>query len=140
MCIYVLPAFCSIDDGFPVVTFHFDQSLSLPVYPREYLFEVRVSMLDLFQIFHCRYDLFPELLSQYITVNLQETEYCIGWQSSGLQTRDGREMTLLGGTFSLLFLIPCCTPRSVDVTFRSNFSCASPGSLIIGFSISKFDV
>ncbi|XP_051139999.1 aspartic proteinase 36-like [Andrographis paniculata] len=56
----------NIDDGFPVVTFHFENSLSLPVYPHDYLFEVK------------------------------DNEYCIGWQNSGMQTRDGREITLLG--------------------------------------------
>lgn len=35
---------CSVDDGFPPVTFHFGSSLSLKVYPREYLFPY-VSML-----------------------------------------------------------------------------------------------
>ncbi|KAK4480189.1 hypothetical protein RD792_013251 [Penstemon davidsonii] len=56
----------NIDDGFPVVHFHFDDSLLLPVYPHDYLFEVR------------------------------DTEYCIGWQTNGMQTKDGKEMTLLG--------------------------------------------
>ncbi|KAK6136384.1 hypothetical protein DH2020_029874 [Rehmannia glutinosa] len=56
----------NIDDGFPVVNFHFQDSLVLPVYPHDYLFEVR------------------------------DNEYCIGWQNSGLQTKDGKEITLLG--------------------------------------------
>lgn len=34
---------CSIDDGFPVVKFHFEDSLTLTVYPHDYLFEVHVS-------------------------------------------------------------------------------------------------
>lgn len=34
---------CSIDEGFPVITFQFENSLPLPVYPHNYLFEVRVS-------------------------------------------------------------------------------------------------
>lgn len=38
--------FCSIDAGFPVVNFHFEDSLVLPVSPHDYLFEVRVSKLD----------------------------------------------------------------------------------------------
>lgn len=45
---------CSVDDGFPVVNFQFKDSLSLPVYPHNYLFEVRVSKLDYFGwIIHC---------------------------------------------------------------------------------------
>ncbi|XP_073122600.1 aspartic proteinase 36-like isoform X2 [Henckelia pumila] len=56
----------NVDDGFPVVTFHFDGGLALPVYPHDYLFEVR------------------------------DTEYCIGWQNSEMQTKDGKEITLLG--------------------------------------------
>ncbi|KAL0298468.1 UNVERIFIED_CONTAM: Aspartic proteinase-like protein 2 [Sesamum radiatum] len=55
-----------VDDAFPVVIFHFENSLPLAVYPHDYLFEVR------------------------------DTEYCIGWQNSGMQTKDGREITLLG--------------------------------------------
>lgn len=30
--------YCSVDDGFPVVTFHFENSLVLEVYPHDYLF------------------------------------------------------------------------------------------------------
>ncbi|EPS67121.1 hypothetical protein M569_07655, partial [Genlisea aurea] len=56
----------NVDDGFPVVNFHFDGSLSLPVYPHNYLFQVR------------------------------DAEYCIGWQNSQMQTSDGEELTLLG--------------------------------------------
>ncbi|XP_057788841.1 aspartic proteinase 36-like [Salvia miltiorrhiza] len=56
----------NIDEGFPVITFQFENSLSLPVYPHNYLFEVR------------------------------DTEYCIGWQVSGMQSKDGQELTLLG--------------------------------------------
>ncbi|XP_022864630.1 aspartic proteinase-like protein 2 [Olea europaea var. sylvestris] len=56
----------NVDDGFPVVTFHFQGKILLAVYPHDYLFEVR------------------------------DNEYCIGWQSSGMQSRDGKELTLLG--------------------------------------------
>ncbi|KAH6804827.1 Protein phosphatase 2C family protein [Perilla frutescens var. frutescens] len=56
----------NVDNGFPVITFQFDNSLTLPVYPHSYLFEVR------------------------------DTEYCIGWQRSGMQATDGQELTLLG--------------------------------------------
>lgn len=55
-----------IDDGFPVVTFRFADSLPLIVYPHDYLFQVK------------------------------ESEWCIGWQDSGVRTSDGREMTLFG--------------------------------------------
>uniref|UniRef100_A0A5B7BFJ8 Putative aspartic proteinase-like protein 2 n=1 Tax=Davidia involucrata TaxID=16924 RepID=A0A5B7BFJ8_DAVIN len=55
----------SVDDGFPNVTFHFENSLSLKVYPREYLFPF-------------------------------EGLWCIGWQNSGMQSRDRKDMTLLG--------------------------------------------
>ncbi|KAH6757854.1 Eukaryotic aspartyl protease family protein [Perilla frutescens var. hirtella] len=56
----------NVDDGFPVVNFHFENSLVLPVHPQNYLFHIG------------------------------ENEYCIGWQNSGMQTRDGKEITLLG--------------------------------------------
>ncbi|KAI5648984.1 hypothetical protein M9H77_34989 [Catharanthus roseus] len=56
----------NVDDGFPAVTFHFEDSLSLTVYAHDYLFEVR------------------------------DNEWCVGWMNKGMQTRDGREITLLG--------------------------------------------
>ncbi|KAL5567044.1 hypothetical protein UlMin_030208 [Ulmus minor] len=56
----------NVDDGFPVVKFHFDKSLTLTVYPHEYLFQIR------------------------------EDVWCIGWQDSGMQSKDGKDMTLLG--------------------------------------------
>lgn len=37
----------NVDDGFPDIKFHFENSLSLTVYPREYLFQIRVSKLNL---------------------------------------------------------------------------------------------
>lgn len=55
----------SVDDGFPNVTLHFENSLFLKVLPHEYLFP----MDDL---------------------------WCIGWQNSGNQSRDRKDMTLLG--------------------------------------------
>ncbi|XP_042059186.1 aspartic proteinase 36-like [Salvia splendens] len=55
----------SVDDGFPTVTLHFQNSLSLMVYPHEYLFP------------------FEDLM-------------CIGWQSSGLESQDKQNITLLG--------------------------------------------
>ncbi|PKI45096.1 aspartic proteinase-like protein 2 isoform X1 [Punica granatum] len=56
----------SVDDGFPEVTFHFEDSVTLTVYPHEYLFQIR------------------------------EDAWCFGWMSSGAQSKDGRDMTLLG--------------------------------------------
>ncbi|KAG6391001.1 hypothetical protein SASPL_148747 [Salvia splendens] len=57
----------TVDDGFPVVNFHFENSLSLPVHPHSYLF-----------LFH-------------------GNEYCIGWQnSSSTLPRDERDIFLLG--------------------------------------------
>ncbi|GAV74363.1 Asp domain-containing protein [Cephalotus follicularis] len=56
----------NVDDGFPSVKFYFEGNLSLTVYPHDYLFEIR------------------------------EDVWCIGWQNSGLQSKDGKEMTLLG--------------------------------------------
>ncbi|OWM70975.1 hypothetical protein CDL15_Pgr013156 [Punica granatum] len=55
----------SVDDGFPNVTLHFENSLTLKVYPHDYLFP---------------YD----------------GLWCIGWQNSGLQPSDQRNVTLLG--------------------------------------------
>ncbi|XP_002515672.2 aspartic proteinase 36 isoform X1 [Ricinus communis] len=55
----------SVDDGFPNVTFHFENSVFLKVHPHEYLFPF-------------------------------EGLWCIGWQNSGMQSRDRRNMTLLG--------------------------------------------
>ncbi|KAL2526199.1 Eukaryotic aspartyl protease family protein [Abeliophyllum distichum] len=56
----------NVDDGFPVITFHFQGKVLLPVYPHDYLFEVH------------------------------DNEYCISWQSSEMQSKDGKELTLLG--------------------------------------------
>ncbi|KAL8532925.1 hypothetical protein ACS0TY_009260 [Phlomoides rotata] len=56
----------NVDDGFPVINFVFKDSLSLLVYPHSYLFEVR------------------------------DTEYCIGWQNSTMQTSNGQQLTILG--------------------------------------------
>ncbi|XP_050144151.1 aspartic proteinase 36-like [Malus sylvestris] len=55
----------SVDDGFPAVTFYFENSLSLKVYPHDYLFPY-------------------------------EGFWCIGWQNSGIQSRDRKNLTLLG--------------------------------------------
>ncbi|XP_050363398.1 aspartic proteinase 36-like [Argentina anserina] len=55
-----------VDEGFPVVKFHLKNSVSLSVYPHEYLFQ------------------------------LKEYVWCVGWQSNGMKTKDGGSMTLLG--------------------------------------------
>ncbi|EOY09779.1 Eukaryotic aspartyl protease family protein, putative isoform 2 [Theobroma cacao] len=55
-----------VDDAFPVVKFHFEDSLILTVYPHEYLFQIR------------------------------EDAWCFGWQNSGMQSKDGKDMILLG--------------------------------------------
>ncbi|GMH11409.1 hypothetical protein Nepgr_013250 [Nepenthes gracilis] len=56
----------NIDDGFPTVKFHFEKALTLTIYPHEYLFQIHEDM------------------------------WCIGWQNSGLQSKDGKGVTLLG--------------------------------------------
>ncbi|XP_042483533.1 aspartic proteinase 36-like [Macadamia integrifolia] len=56
----------SVDDGFPTVTFNFENSLALVVYPHDYLFQ------------------------------LQGNVWCIGWQDSGNQSREARDLNLLG--------------------------------------------
>ncbi|KAK7295199.1 hypothetical protein RJT34_18104 [Clitoria ternatea] len=56
----------NLDDGFPVVKFVFEGGLSLSAYPHDYLFEFRDDM------------------------------YCIGWQKSVSQTKDGNDLILLG--------------------------------------------
>ncbi|XP_020107470.1 aspartic proteinase-like protein 2 [Ananas comosus] len=56
----------SVDDGFPAVVFHFENSLSLNVYPHDYLFQN------------------------------EDNVYCIGFQNGGLQSKDGKDMFLLG--------------------------------------------
>ncbi|XP_024991932.1 aspartic proteinase-like protein 2 isoform X2 [Cynara cardunculus var. scolymus] len=56
----------NVDKGFPDVTFHFDNSLSLKVLPHQYLFEV------------------------------EDQDWCVGFQDSELQSKDGKEITLLG--------------------------------------------
>ncbi|XP_048323928.2 aspartic proteinase 36 [Ziziphus jujuba] len=55
-----------VDDGFPVITLHFDKSLILTVYPHDYLFQVR------------------------------DHVWCIGWQNSGMKSKDVKQVTLLG--------------------------------------------
>ncbi|KAJ7973640.1 Aspartic proteinase-like protein 2 [Quillaja saponaria] len=56
----------NVDDGFSTVKFHFEDSLSLMVYPHDYLFQIR------------------------------EDVWCVGWQKSGMQSKGGSAMTILG--------------------------------------------
>ncbi|KAL3749766.1 hypothetical protein ACJRO7_010827 [Eucalyptus globulus] len=56
----------SVDNGFPVVKFHFDGSLALAVYPHDYLF---------------RY---------------HDDTWCVGFMSAEMQSEDGKDITLLG--------------------------------------------
>uniref|UniRef100_A0A2P2KCD6 Peptidase A1 domain-containing protein n=1 Tax=Rhizophora mucronata TaxID=61149 RepID=A0A2P2KCD6_RHIMU len=57
---------CSVDDGFPVVKFHFEESLILTVYPHDYLFQI------------------------------SDRVWCFGWQTTAMQSKDGKDVTLLG--------------------------------------------
>ncbi|XP_073007789.1 aspartic proteinase 36-like [Typha latifolia] len=56
----------SVDDGFPEVIFHFENSLSLNVYPHDYLFQNEGNV------------------------------YCVGFQNGGIQSKDGKDVVLLG--------------------------------------------
>lgn len=55
----------SVDDGFPPVTFYFENGLYMEVYPHEYFFPV-------------------------------DDLWCVGWQNSGMLSRDKMNLTLLG--------------------------------------------
>uniref|UniRef100_A0A2N9G1S8 Peptidase A1 domain-containing protein n=1 Tax=Fagus sylvatica TaxID=28930 RepID=A0A2N9G1S8_FAGSY len=59
-----------VDDGFPIVKFYFVGNLSLTVYPHDYLFPLSVK---------------------------NDNVWCLGWQNRGMQSEDGKEMTILGG-------------------------------------------
>ncbi|KAL7582726.1 aspartic proteinase 36 [Lactuca sativa] len=56
----------NVDDVFPMVTFHFANSLPLKVYPHQYLFQI------------------------------QSKDWCIGFLSNGLQPKEGKDLILLG--------------------------------------------
>ncbi|KAI3797697.1 hypothetical protein L1987_32960 [Smallanthus sonchifolius] len=56
----------NIDDGFPVVNLHFANSLSLKVLPHQYFFQI------------------------------EDDEWCIGFQNSNIKEKDGEQLTLLG--------------------------------------------
>uniref|UniRef100_A0A7N0U6Q9 Peptidase A1 domain-containing protein n=1 Tax=Kalanchoe fedtschenkoi TaxID=63787 RepID=A0A7N0U6Q9_KALFE len=55
-----------VDDGFPDVVFHFENSLTLRTYPHDYLFQARNDL------------------------------WCLGWMNGGFQTKDGTHTVLLG--------------------------------------------
>ncbi|KAI3873230.1 hypothetical protein MKX03_031700 [Papaver bracteatum] len=59
----------SVDEGFPLVKFHFEDSLTLKVYPHDYLILYRVNNEDM---------------------------WCIGWQNSGMVSKDLKDTFLLG--------------------------------------------
>ncbi|WOL01408.1 aspartic proteinase-like protein 2 isoform X1 [Canna indica] len=56
----------SVDDGFPDVAFHFENSLLLNVYPHDYFFQNG------------------------------EDYYCVGWQNGGMMSADGKDIFLIG--------------------------------------------
>ncbi|KAF8677106.1 hypothetical protein HU200_046571 [Digitaria exilis] len=56
----------SVDDAFPTITFHFADNLALHVYPHEYFFPNGNDM------------------------------YCVGFQNGALQSKDGKDIVLLG--------------------------------------------
>ncbi|CAN6248119.1 unnamed protein product [Urochloa humidicola] len=56
----------SVDDGFPTITFHFEDDLALHVYPHEYFF-----------------------------ANGNDV-YCVGFQNGGSQSKDGKDIVLMG--------------------------------------------
>ncbi|XP_022961001.1 aspartic proteinase-like protein 2 [Cucurbita moschata] len=56
----------SVDEAFPSVTFDFEESLNLTIYPHEYLFQIRDDI------------------------------WCIGWQSSAGNSKNGKEIFLFG--------------------------------------------
>lgn len=138
---------CSVDDGFPNVTFYFENGLSLKVYPHDYLF-LSVSIWKTLShiCFYCYQKLTGLVFGPIISISyllllchsmwkhaqppfntsqllflynikfkfriclfwlttyvpsLQEGFWCIGWQNSGMQSRDSKNMTLLGGIILL---------------------------------------
>ncbi|KAL9234866.1 hypothetical protein vseg_009684 [Gypsophila vaccaria] len=58
----------NIDDGFPSIIFTFEESLTLTILPHEYFFPLDDG----------------------------EQKWCFGWMNSGMQTRDGKDITILG--------------------------------------------
>ncbi|KAJ6858702.1 hypothetical protein NC652_041102 [Populus alba x Populus x berolinensis] len=95
---------CSVDDGFPDIKFHFQDSLTLTVYPHDYL-----------KIFGV-----------------------LGGQNGGMQSKDGRDMTLLGGSSSIK--VKDEKSGSVYSVGAENLSSASPvrGGRIVTFLLLLF--
>ncbi|KAK7278292.1 hypothetical protein RJT34_23318 [Clitoria ternatea] len=58
----------NVDHGFPVVKLHFEDSLTLTVHPHDYLFKYKDGA----------------------------NWWCIGWQKNVVQSKNGKDMTLLG--------------------------------------------
>ncbi|GLT51854.1 hypothetical protein SLA2020_252320 [Shorea laevis] len=56
----------NVDDGFPIVRFYFEGSVSLTVHPHDYLFPI------------------------------DDNAWCFGWINGGLQTKDSKDVILLG--------------------------------------------
>lgn len=56
-----LPFRCSVDEGFPPVSFHFGKSLNLTVYPHDYLFPFVSILLILLNRHLSIYPFFPSL-------------------------------------------------------------------------------
>ncbi|KAM7279900.1 hypothetical protein ACFE04_007034 [Oxalis oulophora] len=82
-----------IDKGFPIVTFNFEDDLSLVVHPHDYLFAIK------------------------------EDKWCFGWQNSALQSKDGKDTALLGGTSNIK--LKDDKSGSVYTTAAHNLSSAS---------------
>ncbi|KAG8501781.1 hypothetical protein CXB51_004717 [Gossypium anomalum] len=111
----------SVDSGFPVVKFHFEDSLVLTVFPHEYTFQIRVGLGPWVSLLTGGYGENSQV-SGKSTVKLCFTElylinmtlpsfsflldsnklarpediWCFGWQNSGVQSKDGKDMILLG--------------------------------------------
>ncbi|PPD70622.1 hypothetical protein GOBAR_DD32496 [Gossypium barbadense] len=92
----------SVDSGFPVVKFHFEDSLVLTVFPHEYTFQIRIwscwagfiwvigiYLLGLGYGYKFR-------VGMVRILKFQEDIWCFGWQNSGVQSKDGKDMILLG--------------------------------------------
>ncbi|EHA8587166.1 putative Aspartic proteinase-like protein 2 [Cocos nucifera] len=92
----------SVDDGFPNINFHFENSLSLNVYPHDYLFQNEI----------------PVVSCVLLTGSeLNDDVYCVGWQNGGMQSKDGKDMFLLGAQQISMVKLQCWSfreCRSVD--------------------------
>ncbi|XP_038690226.1 aspartic proteinase 39-like isoform X2 [Tripterygium wilfordii] len=99
----------SVDDGFPNVTLHFENSVSLRVYPHDYLFYFKRKKKGKnpgHKVRHLRrgwekarcMQLYPCIAKRLFLGIYKKKEglWCIGWQNSGMQSKDRRNLTLLG--------------------------------------------